>query len=75
MTDNPLNKGQRAPFGVPMDEFAANSHKASAKAQVNQAVKLLDEAVKKAGASGLVVAVFINGEKVSIESVGEVSYE
>lgn len=58
-----MTEPNKAPFGVPVDEFVKNSKQANAKAQVNAAVKLLNDAIKKAKAEGVPIVWGITLEK------------
>lgn len=60
---DPNNQGKtpgRAPFGVPADEFVADGKKANAKAQLVQATKIFNDAVRAAKTEGLFFILELN---------------
>lgn len=68
-----MTEPSKAPFGVPIDEFARDGKQANAKAQVIQAVKLLNDAIKKAKAEGVFILFGLTEQqdvKVSFEDPG-----
>jgi hypothetical protein len=50
-----MSDNQEKRFGVPVDEFVKNGKQANAKAQVNQTLKIFNDAVKAARAEGVFV--------------------